>query len=109
MRRRLGLPTEQIPTLEELTAPDENRLDFVNFGYPRRALTETPAWDADSPTTGCFHMGHDIWRTRCRSEGCSKFVDSIGAVPRYATIGKHEVTEHRLEVPGINVGLMQTT
>lgn len=107
---RLGLPEEQIPTLEELMAPDENRLDLIDFGYPRRDLTETPAWDAASPATGgAFHIGHDIWRTRCRGEGCSKFVDSIGAVPRYATIGKHEYAAHGLDVAGINVGLLQTS
>lgn len=106
---RLGLPEEQIPSLEELMAPDENRLDLIDFGYPRRELTETPAWDAASPTTSCFHLGHDIWRTRCRGEECGKFVDSIGAVPRYASIGKHEYADHGLDVPGINVGLLQVS
>ncbi len=69
----------------------------------------TPSWDPESPTTQCFHMGNGLWRTRCRGEGCTVYRDSYGAVPRYATIGMHEYREHGLDVPGISVGLMQTS
>ncbi len=54
--------------------------------------------------TGSVHMGEGVWRTVCRA--CGAFCDTFGSMPRYATIGPHEATEHDLEVAGINVGIL---
>lgn len=72
----------------------------------------TPTWgDEQVPQgyAGSWHIGGGVFRQRCRE--CPATHDTSpgqGAVMRYAGIGPHEVAEHGLEVPGINVGLMQS-
>ena len=67
----------------------------------------TPSWhpsQAPQGYAGSFQLGDGIFRTICRE--CPTAVDSYGAVPRYATVGTHEVYEHGLQVGGINVGTL---
>lgn len=99
-----GLPADLIPTLDEITAPNVDRLDTVDWGS-RRPVPRT-TWHVDTITTNCFHIGHGIWRTKCSADGCAKFVDSIGAVPRHSTIGRHEEEAHGMSVAGLSAGLL---
>lgn len=67
----------------------------------------TPSWSPEQAPqgyAGSFHIGEGIFRTICRE--CPTAVDSYGAVPRYRTVGPHEVEAHGLEVAGINVGML---
>lgn len=64
--------------------------------------------DSDVPEgwAGSYHLGDGVWRQKCRA--CPETFDSTGAysVPRYAGIGPHEHSQHGLDVPGINVGIL---
>ena len=53
---------------------------------------------------GSIHIGDGVWRTICHE--CDHAVDSYGSVPRYRTVGPHEVEAHGLQVGGINVGIL---
>ena len=80
---------------------------FYSQDEAAERYADTPAYDpAQAPKgyAGSFHIGDGIFRAICRE--CEAAVDSYGAVPRYRTIGPHEVEAHGLEVAGINVGLL---
>lgn len=67
----------------------------------------TPGWNPEQCPkgyAGSFHIGDGVWRTICRE--CDEAVDSYGSVPRYRTVGPHEVEVHGLQVGGINVGIL---
>lgn len=80
---------------------------FQSQAEAAERYAETPTWSpsqAPQGYSGSFHIGEGVFRAICRE--CDHAADSYGAVPRYATVGPHEVTEHGLEVPGLNVGMM---
>lgn len=72
--------------------------------------SKTPTWqDSQVPEgyAGSWHIGNGVFRQRCRV--CPEIHDSQpgeGSVMRYNGIGPHEVRDHGLEVPGINVGVL---
>lgn len=80
---------------------------FMSAEEALERYATAPAWDpAQAPKgyAGSFHIGDGVWRSLCRE--CDFAVDSYGSVPRYRTVGPHEVLEHGSQVGGINVGIL---
>lgn len=87
----LTLDVESLPMLDGWAQP----------GAAGR-YADTPTWE---PRRGMsVHIGGGVFVTVCAE--CDRAVRHIGAVPRYATVGQHEVTDHGMQVPGINVGML---
>lgn len=64
--------------------------------------------DADVPAdfAGSWHIGNDVWHSRCRECGLIEETTGPRPKPRWDGIGRHEYAAHGLDVPGINVGIL---
>lgn len=78
---------------------------FLERDYVRTERTRS--WKAeDFPTdyAGSWQTANGKWEQRCRACGLIEQYDT--AVARYFGVGKHEVEEHGLQVPGINASIL---
>lgn len=93
---------EAYEVLHPVLAVDVDTLPMLDWAAPRTDYSRTPIW---TPRRGlCVHIGGGVFVTVCGE--CDHAMRSLGGVPRYATVGAHEVAEHGALVPGINVGML---
>lgn len=66
-------------------------------------------WRKEDLPTGSsvtIRIADNTWYSRCRACNTEHIETGTHPYPRYMGIGKHEVSAHGLDVPGINVGLL---
>lgn len=80
---------------------------FMSPDRARAMYADTPAHAPSIIPNGVqAHIGDGKWITRCRHEGCDVTAVHWGSLPRYASVGTHEVEVHGMQVAGINVGIL---